>query len=155
MSAIAVVVMEAEVTDAELATVQAAVDQASAALAELAAGQATVVLSTAAHLAELNAAYRGQAGPTDVLSFPAGSAAAVPGATPYLGDVIIAVEVATANAAAAGHPAAEELALLAVHGLLHLLGYEDESDEGAREMLRQELALGVRRADDLPEGLEP
>ena len=49
----------------------------------------------------------------------------------------------------------EELALLAVHGLLHLVGHDDTTDSGAREMLRLEIALGVRRADDVPEGLEP
>lgn len=112
-----------------------------------------VVLADEALLRELNATYRGRDAATDVLSFAADADASEPGAPRYLGDIVIAVPVAAAAARAAGHDTASELALLAVHGLLHLLGFDDETDAGAAEMTRQEIALGVRRPDDLPEDL--
>lgn len=99
-------------------------------------------------LAQLNAQYRGKSGPTDVLSFPVDEADMAPGEAPQLGDILISVPQAEANAAEAGHAALAELKLLAVHGLLHLLGHEDETEAGADAMRAEELRLGLRRADD-------
>ncbi len=99
-------------------------------------------------LAQLNAQYRGKSGPTDVLSFPVDAEDLAPGEPPQLGDILISVPQAEANAAAAGHAALAELTLLAVHGLLHLLGHEDETEAGADAMRAEELRLGVRQADD-------
>lgn len=99
-------------------------------------------------LAQLNAQYRGKSGPTDVLSFPVDVEDLAPGEPPQLGDILISVPQAEANAAAAGHAALAELTLLAVHGLLHLLGHEDETEAGADAMRAEELRLGVRQADD-------
>jgi probable rRNA maturation factor len=90
----------------------------------------------------LNRRYRQKDRPTDVLSFPAGE----PG---QLGDVVIALGVARRQAAAAGHPIGTELRILALHGLLHLLGYDHEQDDG--RMLRLERRL--RRLGGLREGL--
>jgi probable rRNA maturation factor len=90
----------------------------------------------------LNRQFRGKDQPTDVLSFPAGE----PG---QLGDVVIAVGVARRQAQAAGHPLGTELRVLALHGLLHLLGYDHESDDG--HMARVERRL--RRKGGLREGL--
>lgn len=107
-----------------------------------------LVLSDDPHLQDLNRSFRGQDKPTDVLSFPADPAdpaTQTAGEPPYLGDIIISVPRAAAQAQAAGQPLADELRLLAVHGLLHLLGYEDETEAGAEAMRRMELALGVRR----------
>lgn len=81
---------------------------------------------------QLNRDYRGLDQPTDVLSFPAGDA--MPGmaeAERYLGDVVISVPYAARQAEAEGHTLAAELQLLAVHGVLHLLGFHDE-DTAAR-----------------------
>jgi len=76
---------------------------------------------------QLNRDYRGLDRPTDVLSFAAGEAMpAMAEAEPYLGDVVISVPYAAHQAEVARHTVAAELQLLAVHGVLHLLGYDDE-----------------------------
>lgn len=152
MSGILVEVQQGAATDAEVTAVKGALAGALDRL-DVAAAEITVVLADDALLEELNARYRGQHRPTDVLSFAADPADAEPGAPRYLGDIVISVPQAAASALAAGHDRAAELALLAVHGLLHLLGYDDETDAGAAAMTRQEIALGVRRPDDIPEGL--
>lgn len=90
----------------------------------------------------LNRQFRGVDAATDVLSFPSPGGLA-------LGDVAIARGVARRQAAAAGHPAATELRVLALHGLLHLAGYDHEDDDG--EMARVEARL--RRKGGLPGGL--
>ena len=108
-------------------------------------------------LHELNLEYRSQDKPTDVLSFAQRDSIAnitefthnSPSAPlPFpenLGDVVISVETAERQASAHGRTLDEELCLLTVHGILHLLGYDDVSDEGADEMQRLECELGVRR----------
>ena len=111
-------------------------------------GEVTIALVGDARMRTLNRTFRGVDAHTDVLSFPADSAgpAAVPGA---LGDVAIAMGVATRQARAAGHPLATELRVLALHGLLHLLGFDHDTDSG--QMARTEARL--RRAGHLAEGL--
>jgi probable rRNA maturation factor len=96
-------------------------------------------------IAELNAEHLGHVGPTDVLSFPieddphrpAGSS----GAPVLLGDIIICPEVAFRNAPDHAGTYDAELALLIVHGILHLLGFDHESDDEATEMEGREAAL--------------
>lgn len=105
-------------------------------------GELTVALVSDRQMARLNAAYLDHDYATDVLSFPSD-------APPYLGDVVIARGVARRQARAAGHSEATELRVLALHGLLHLLGYDHERDEG--EMARVEKRL--RRKGGLREGL--
>lgn len=81
-----------------------------------------------------NQRYRGAVGPTDVLAFPQEPGPAEdPAATP-LGDVVIAVPTARRQAEEYGWSVAEELALLALHGVLHLLGYRDEQEEERHQM---------------------
>ncbi len=91
----------------------------------------TVLLTDDAYLQELNRHYRDEDQATDVLSFPAGEP--MPGTEElleYLGDIAISVPFAEKQAAAKGHSAEAELQLLAVHGVLHLLGYDHlEPDE--------------------------
>jgi probable rRNA maturation factor len=105
-------------------------------------GTVTVAVAGDARVRELNRTYRGVDKATDVLSFPAGE----PGT---LGDVVIARGVAGRQARGAGHPVATELRVLALHGLLHLLGYDHERDGG--RMARLEARL--RRKGGLREGL--
>ena len=95
-----------------------------------------------ARVRTLNRVYRKKNVPTDVLSFPAGEPR-------QLGDVVIAAGVARRQARAAGHPMQTELRVLALHGLLHLLGYDHETDGG--RMARLEARL--RRRGGLREGL--
>jgi probable rRNA maturation factor len=96
-----------------------------------------------AEMAELNERYRGASGPTDVLSFGCDDPCAVlgPDEPVTLGDVVIAPEVAEAQAAEYGHTVEEELNLLLVHGVLHLLGYDHEADEDAGAMQVRERAI--------------
>ena len=94
----------------------------------------------------LNCQYRGRDYATDVLSFPTG-APVLP--APFLGDIVIARGVARRQARRARHSERVELRVLALHGLLHLLGYDHERDQG--QMQREERRL--RRKGGLREGL--
>jgi probable rRNA maturation factor len=80
---------------------------------------------------ELNGRWRGQDKPTNVLSFPSG--AALPDAT-TLGDIAIAFETMAREAQEEGKPVAAHFTHLTVHGLLHLLGYDHETENEAEEM---------------------
>lgn len=95
--------------------------------------QACVALSDDATVRSLNARFRGKDKPTNVLSFPALDrfGAAVPQA---LGDIVLAQETVEREAAEQGVPAAHHLQHLVVHGLLHLLGFDHETDAEAHEM---------------------
>jgi probable rRNA maturation factor len=97
-------------------------------------GTITVAVVSDGRIRELNRRYRRKNRPTDVLSFPADE----PG---QLGDVLIALGVATRQAAAAGHSFSTELRVLALHGLLHLLGYDHERDNGEMRRLERRLRL--------------
>jgi probable rRNA maturation factor len=90
----------------------------------------------------LNRQFRGKDAVTDVLSFPSD-------ARGFLGDIVIAGGVSKRQARDAGHSPQVELRVLALHGLLHLLGYDHEADDG--RMARAEARL--RRKAGLPEGL--
>ncbi|TLM88532.1 MAG: rRNA maturation RNase YbeY, partial [Actinobacteria bacterium] len=94
-------------------------------------------------MTELNERFRGKEGPTDVLSFPCDDPCTVvgPDEPVTLGDVVIAPAVAEQQAVEYGHTVEEELNLLLVHGVLHLLGYDHESDEEATAMQSRERVL--------------
>ncbi|NDJ54045.1 MAG: rRNA maturation RNase YbeY [Chloroflexi bacterium] len=94
----------------------------------------TVNLTTSEHVHELNYEYAGVDGPTDVLTFPSDPDAAEPDAPPYLGDVLIAVPVAEEQAADGDNALILELQKLAIHGTLHLMGFDHETPEGKSEM---------------------
>ena len=91
---------------------------------------ADVTYSLDQSLQALNARWRGRDAPTNVLSFPADASAA-----PHLGDLALAYGVCAAQAQAQGKALGDHLQHLVVHGVLHLLGFDHESDEaGAEEM---------------------
>jgi probable rRNA maturation factor len=101
----------------------------------------TLVIADDPLLTQLNRQYRGIDAPTDVLSFAAHEESegqelfvTAPEALNYLGDVIISFPTAERQAAAAGQSVAAELCLLAVHGVLHLLGYDHASPEEEADM---------------------
>jgi probable rRNA maturation factor len=105
-----------------------------------------------ARVRALNRKFRKQDKPTDVLSFPTEglSRRSAEGAkVDYLGDVVIAEGVARRQARDAGHALATELRVLALHGLLHLLGYDHERDDGRMARLERRL----RKRGGLREGL--
>ena len=95
-----------------------------------------------ARVKALNRKYRRTNKTTDVLSFPSTLA-------PFLGDIAISRGIAQKQAKMLGHSLVTELRVLALHGLLHLLGYDHESDNG--RMARVEARL--RRKAGLPSGL--
>jgi probable rRNA maturation factor len=99
-------------------------------------GELTVVLSGDRLLRRLNRDYRGKDRPTDVLSFSgeAGSG---------LGDVVISVETAERNARGLGRTLGRELDVLALHGLLHVLGHDHETDDGTMDRLERRLRRRV------------
>ena len=105
-------------------------------------GTVTVAIVSDARVRALNRQYRRKDKATDVLSFPSGERG-------DLGDVVIAAGVAARQAHEAGHTLATELRVLALHGLLHLLGYDHERDDGRMARLERRL----RRRGGLEEGL--
>jgi probable rRNA maturation factor len=102
----------------------------------------TVQLAENEEIRRLNRQFAGIDSVTDVLSFPAEDEpyATEPGEPLYLGDVIIAVPVAKTQAAATGHSLMVELQMLAIHGTLHLLGYDHHTPQGQAEMQACEAA---------------
>ena len=106
-------------------------------------GEVSLAFVSDARIRALNRAHRGKDAPTDVLSFPSDE----PG---FLGDIVIAAGVARRQAARAGHGFGAEARVLALHGLLHLLGHDHEGGDGGR-MARLEGRL--RRKGGLREGL--
>jgi probable rRNA maturation factor len=116
-------------------------------------GAMTIAIVPDGRVQQLNRRYRRKDAATDVLSFPA-SADRLRRGRPsdergYLGDVVIAAGVARRQARQAGHSLQHELRVLALHGLLHLLGYDHERDAG--RMARVEARLRLRGG--LREGL--
>ncbi len=95
----------------------------------------SVALVSDRRIAALNRCYRGLPRPTDVLSFGGDS-------NGYLGDVVITAQTARRQARRYRHSLTEEIKLLMLHGLLHLMGYDHETDSG--RMTRREHALRRR-----------
>ena len=94
-------------------------------------------------MAELNRRWRRKDRSTDVLAFPS-----VEGASGFLGDIVISVPYARRQAKRRGEPAAREIDRLLLHGYLHLLGYDHETDEGEMDALegrlRKRFGIGER-----------
>ncbi len=99
-------------------------------------GGISILLTDDASIRELNADFRGKDTPTNVLSFPAAASA-----RPHLGDIALAYGVCAREAEAQQKPLAHHLMHLTVHGVLHLLGYDHESDAEAEAMEGVERAI--------------
>jgi probable rRNA maturation factor len=110
-------------------------------------GRVSVLLTTDATIRRLNRQFRALDKPTDVLSFPA--YALVQDKEKNAGDLAISVPTARRQAAACGHSLSTELKVLILHGLLHLAGYDHETDTG--QMARRERRLRAQLG--LPQGL--
>jgi probable rRNA maturation factor len=127
--------------------VLAAAKAASTPGAELA-----IVLDNDSAIKALNRDWRGKNAATNVLSFPAAptSPAAKGGKSarpaPYIGDIVIAYQTTAREAVAEGKPFSHHLAHLAIHGFLHLLGYDHENDRDAEKMERLERRILGRLA---------
>ena len=96
-------------------------------------GEVTLVLAGDDTLRRLNREYRRRDRPTDVLSFTGA------GGREGLGDIVISVKTAERNARGEGRRLAQELEILALHGFLHLLGYDHETDDGTMDRLEGRL----------------
>jgi len=109
----------------------------------------TVCLVSDAAIARMNRIYRGKRGPTDVLSFPFGARAArisrARARTGYVGDIAISPSAARRNARRLDRSLPLELRVLILHGMLHLAGYDHETDRGEMERIERRLRrrLGV------------
>lgn len=99
----------------------------------------SVLLTDDSAIAELNRTWRGKDGPTDVLSFP-GDCRPSP-ATRLLGDIALSIDTLKADAARGGLSVTDHLAHLVVHGILHLTGYDHESDLEAAAMEKIEVEI--------------
>ncbi|HEY2362902.1 MAG TPA: rRNA maturation RNase YbeY [Candidatus Angelobacter sp.] len=108
-------------------------------------GSVNVMVTSSREMRSLNRRFRGKDKATDVLSFPP----MADFADGLAGDVAISGDIASKNARVLGHAAVEEIKILALHGVLHLAGYDHENDNG--EMVREENRL--RRLLGLSTGL--
>ena len=93
-----------------------------------------LILTTDEEIRELNKIYRNKDKATDVLSFPLEEMPGIP-----LGSIIISIDTAKKGALAFGHNIEDEIKLLFIHGLLHLLGYDHETDNGEMREKEKEI----------------
>ena len=100
---------------------------------------AAIAFVTDAEIARLNKTYRKKNKPTDVLSFPAQSAAKGPNKNKFLGDIAIAPAVARRYAKKNGRSLENEICILILHAILHLLGYDHETDRGQMDRVERKL----------------
>lgn|GEM_PF-315778 len=107
-------------------------------------GEVTVLLADDARLKELNRTFRGKNKPTDVLSFPAAK-----NGEGFAGDLAISLETAARQAAEHRHALEDEVRILMLHGVLHLAGYDHETDKGEMRALEAELRAQLK----MPVGL--
>jgi probable rRNA maturation factor len=120
---------------------------AFAAAREGASGEVGVWICSDDEIAELHERFMQIPGPTDVLSFP-GDEAGPEGA--YLGDIAVSFDTAALQAADVGHDTAREIVYLTLHGLLHLIGYDDLDPDGRSEMLGRQDALLATFEEEYP-----
>lgn len=114
-------------------------------------GEVTLLVTDDEAVAAYNQEYRGMEGPTDVLSFaaqePTPGFVSAPEMAAYLGDIVIALPFTRRQAAALNRPLINELRLLAVHGVLHLLGYDHAEPEEEAIMWAKQDAILAGLAD--------
>jgi probable rRNA maturation factor len=113
----------------------------------------SILLCGNGEIHQLNRQYRGVDAPTDVLSFALNEGAEDPAEEEsVLGDIVISLDRASEQAAEYGHSREREVAYLAVHGFLHILGYDHQQEEEKKEMRQAEEeilgACGILRAEN-------
>lgn len=111
--------------------------------------EVSLVFSDDAHVRSLNAGWRGKDKPTNVLSFPAFPDWPTGTLPPMLGDVVLAAQTVAAEALAEGKPLTHHISHLIVHGILHLIGYDHETDAEAEEM--EEMERRILAGLDIPD----
>src|SRR5271170_5220425 len=126
-------------------TIRRAVTQAAAAVSTRSA-ELAIVLTDDSAIRLLNRDWRGVDAPTNVLSFPAARAGGVP---PFIGDIVLAYETIAGEAKAERKPFPHHIAHLAVHGFLHLLGYDHVRKKDAETM--EEIERDILRRLRVPD----
>ena len=138
--------------DVEAGTVERIVHTVLGAEAVSLNASLSVVITGDDEIRALNSQFRGVDAPTDVLSFannvPDPSFVDAPDEPPYLGDVIVSFPRAQAQAVEGGYAVAQEMRLLIVHGVLHLLGYDHATPDTEAQMWgRQDAILALAHSD--------
>lgn len=126
-------------------TAQALLNALDKAEAEL-----SLLIVNDAQIAEINQAYLNRGGPTNVIAFPMEDSGFADDRAELLGDVVISLQTAEKEAADAGYPLEERFTELLIHGILHLLGYDHETNEDdAAQMAEKsrELLAGLGEAN--------
>jgi probable rRNA maturation factor len=108
-------------------------------------GEVDVLISGNQRLRQLNSRFRRKNKPTDVLSFP----------RPSGGDIAISADIARANARLYGHSIADELKILVLHGILHLAGYDHETDNGRMARVESRLRARLKLPTSLIDRAQP
>lgn len=121
---------------------------------DLASGQVGIVLAGDDHLRDLNRAYRGLDSATDVLSFSMldpqeRDLASEQGREIMVGDIFISLDRARAQALEYSHPFLQEVMQLAIHGLLHLLGFSHHDPKSSRMMAERESEIYLQQASKI------
>jgi len=106
------------------------------------------LLTDDATIRDLNTRYREIDQPTDVLSFAQEQQISLPGAPKLLGDIVISIDTALQQAGVGKRSLDDEVSQLAIHGVLHLLGYDDATSEGYEEMVRKGAEVWQRVSDE-------
>jgi probable rRNA maturation factor len=136
-----VVILRKKVGGLNAATLERFVSRAGRALKLR--GPVNVLVTNSREVHSLNRDFRKIDNPTDVLSFP--SAMLVGNHAPRLaGEVVLSADIARENAARLGHPIANEVKILALHGLLHIAGYDHERDNGQMAAIEKRLRLQLK-----------
>ena len=118
-------------------------------------GEVNILITDNVAMRDLNGRFRKKSRPTDVLSFPAPTNGADGGAHKLVGDIAISAEIAAQNAQRLGHSLADELKVLILHGVLHLAGYDHETDNGEMAAKEEHLRRALRLARSLTERAKP
>lgn len=109
------------------------------------AGEVSVLLTDDAEIRTLNREFRGIDRATDVLSFEG-----PPELPEVLGDIVISVDTASRQAAHFGHSTSTEIAILGLHGGLHLLGFDDQTDTDRQDMVHRMGEVAAKNGIELP-----
>ncbi len=128
-----------EITEAERTGIERAAE--AALKSEGRSGDLTILIDTPEHIQTLNREFRHVDAVTDVLTFPAWEGEISLSADGYLGDIMICYDRATEQAKEYGHSLTRELSFLAVHGVLHLLGYDHMTEADERIMREKQTAI--------------
>jgi len=108
-------------------------------------GEIGVVVTSNGEMKKMNGWFRGKNQPTDVLSFAADNIRG------YAGDISISADIAHQNAKRFGHPTEAEVKVLLLHGMLHLAGYDHETDAGEMAKKEEQLRIKLRLPATLTE----